>query len=478
MFKIPPPVASLRTSVLLLRSLSGSRLAACFLAVLSLLILQDPVALDGATAPAADIRRDAVVQAIEKISPSVVNIRTITKRERQGFFFDWWRDNLAPFTQELPPQYSAGSGVIIDETGFVLTNIHVVEGASQIWVRLWDGTEIQAVLIAGARKSDIALLKLRGKTGQKFPVATLAKDDDLLLGETVIALGNPFGLGNSVSRGILSAKSRTGQLDPDTPQEISDWIQTDAAINPGNSGGPLINLQGAIIGINVAIYRQGQGIGFAIPAKKVREALAEIYTPEQIHSLWFGAQVAPESGQLKVVEVQAGSPAEKAGLKTGDTILKLNQNPVSSFTQFIDDLSRPGENKPSSVLVQRGKDQFNLTIKLLSEKSVFNADLIRKKIGARVALLSAEVAESQALLTTEGLLITTVDPGGPAAKAGLHPRWVIQAIDGQPANDLVSAARLLYSKKKGERVLLTIVAERILRTVVQLHTGEVTLQVN
>lgn len=450
----------------------------CLLAALGLVAPPfSPAPLLSAATP-ADLRRDAVVQAIEKISPSVVNIRTLTKRERRGFFFDWWRDNLAPFTQELPPQYSAGSGVIIDETGFVLTNVHVVEGASQIWVRLWDGTEIQAVLIAGARQSDIALLKLRGKPGQKFPVGQLAEDDDLLLGETVIALGNPFGLGNSVSRGILSAKSRTSQLDPDTPQEISNWIQTDAAINPGNSGGPLINLQGEIIGLNVAIYRQGQGIGFAIPVKRVREALAEIYTPERIHSLWFGAQVAPVQESLKVLQVQAASPAEKGGLKTGDLILKLNQNPIASFTQFVDDIARQGAHKSSTLLVQRGKEQLNLSVQLVPEKNFFNADLIRKKIGARVVALSPDLAEDQALLSTAGLMITAVDSGGPAAQARLQPRWVIQAIEGQPATDLVSAARLLYSKKKGQSVSLTIVAERNLGALVQLHTGEVTLTVN
>ncbi|MBI4324302.1 MAG: trypsin-like peptidase domain-containing protein, partial [Chloroflexi bacterium] len=158
----------------------------------------------------ADVRRDAAVEAIERVMPSVVNISTKTVVQRRGYFYDWWRDNWAPFYQELPPQYSAGSGVIIDEEGYVLTNVHVAEGAQEIWVKL-SGKEprvIRAQPIVGTAKTDVALLKLLGEPGEKFSAATFAADDDLLLGETVMALGNPFGLGGSVSRGILSSKPR------------------------------------------------------------------------------------------------------------------------------------------------------------------------------------------------------------------------------------------------------------------------------
>jgi len=209
------------------------------------------------------------------------------------------------------PQYSAGSGVIIDEEGYVLTNVHVVEDATEIMVTLSDKRSYPADLVIGTRKSDVALLKIRAKPGEKFVPVEFAADEDLLLGETVIALGNPFGLGGSVSKGILSAKTRRS-----SPQEgmleMEDWLQTDAAINPGNSGGPLVNLDANLIGLNVAIFREGQGIGFAIPVKRVTEALGEIFTPENIAK--FDAFVFYTQGDLFSAASKDGSnPMSKEG---------------------------------------------------------------------------------------------------------------------------------------------------------------------
>src|SRR5688572_17874661 len=268
---------------------------------------------------APDTRRDETVRAVERAMPSVVNISSKTLIRQRGFFYDWWRNNWAPFYQDLPPQYSAGSGVIIDEEGYVLTNVHVVEDATEIVVTLTDNRSFPADIVVGTRKSDIALLKLRAKPGEKFVPVQFAPDDDLLLGETVIALGNPFGLGGSVSKGILSSKTRRT-----SPQEgmleMEDWIQTDAAINPGNSGGPLVNLDAQLIGLNVAIFKEGQGISFAIPVKRVAEALGEIFTPETLRSLWFGSRFRSTTNGIVVAHVTEGSPADKGGLREGDIV--------------------------------------------------------------------------------------------------------------------------------------------------------------
>src|SRR6476620_7383005 len=253
-----------------------------------------------------EMRRDETVRAVEKVMPSVVNISTKTVPRQRGYFFNWWRDNWSPFYQELPPQYSAGSGVIIDEEGYVLTNVHVVEDATEIMVTLSDKRSYPADLVIGTRKSDVALLKIRAKPGDKFTPIRFAPDDDLLLGETVIALGNPFGLGGSVSKGILSSKSRRPPTENE-PLEVEDWLQTDAPINPGNSGGPLVNLRGELIGVSVAVYREGQGIGFAIPVRRISAALAEMYSPETLESLWFGARVRPGALPLTIVSVQPES---------------------------------------------------------------------------------------------------------------------------------------------------------------------------
>ncbi|MEK7686640.1 MAG: trypsin-like peptidase domain-containing protein [Verrucomicrobiota bacterium] len=411
----------------------------------------------------ADVRRDAAVEAIERVMPSVVNISTKTVVQRRGYFYDWWRDNWAPFYQELPPQYSAGSGVIIDEEGYVLTNVHVAEGAQEIWVKL-SGKEpriIRAQPIVGTAKTDVALLKLLGEPGEKFSAATFAADDDLLLGETVMALGNPFGLGGSVSRGILSSKPRRTSAG-NKRLELEDWLQTDAAINPGNSGGPLINLRGEIIGLNVAIYREGQGIGFAIPAKRLSEALAEIFTPE-IKSLWFGARFHGKTNGIVVVSVEAGSPADKAGLQPDDAILRVNQRIPQNVFQLNRELITVGDSEDIPLAVQRGQERKNVTVRLIPEKEFFNAALIREKLGATLQELTAELAERMGLSSAAGLIIAGVDKNGPAEKAGLQRGLLIQAIDGQIPEDLTAAAKVLHGRKKGEKVQLSVLMPRPLR---------------
>jgi serine protease Do len=412
------------------------------------------------TAFPADIRRDATVEAVERGMPSVVNIATKTRVERRGYFYDWWRDNWAPFTQEMPSQYSAGSGVIIHEGGYVLTNVHVVEQADEVWVNLSDGRIIPAKRLVGFLKTDLALLKLLGKPGEKYTAAKFAADDDLLLGETVLALGNPFGLGGSVSRGILSAKNRRMTSSEGEPLDVQDWLQTDASINPGNSGGPLINLRAEVIGINVAVYQKGQGIGFAIPVKQVSGALAHIFTPVLVEQLWFGARLKAGSPPLKIIEVNPKSPAEKAGLKPGDVIVAINDKTPKNLIEFNGELISAGEEHPVSLVVQRGMERKNLSLRLLSEKTIFNAELIQEKIGVTVQPLTTELAETLGVNLTGGLIIADVEKNSPAAQAGVQRRSIVLGIDGQSIQDIPSAAKLLYAKKKGEEVVLNLAAER------------------
>ncbi|MBI3415330.1 MAG: trypsin-like peptidase domain-containing protein [Verrucomicrobia bacterium] len=426
---------------------------------------------------ADDIRRDATVQVVERVLPSVVNIMCRTQRERRGYFYDWWRDNLMPYSQKLPPQLSAGSGVIVDEAGYVLTNVHVVEEADEILCKLSDGEIVPAEIIRGTRKSDIALLKLVSKTPRKFAAAKFAAPDDLLLGETVIALGNPFGLGGSVSRGILSSKNRRATAAEGESLEVPDWLQTDAAINPGNSGGPLINLRGEVIGINVAVYRQGQGIGFAIPIKQVSETLADIFTPEIVSSLWFGARLAGGVLPLKVAEVQSGSPAEKAGLRAGDAIVEIDRKTPKSLIDFNAELLAAEDERPVSLVVERAGGKKNLSLQLIPLANFFNADLIKQKLGATVQPLTPESAERFRVRITSGLIVTAVEKNSPAEAADLQKRYIISAIDGEPTVDALTAARILYSKKKGDRVALTVTVERSNGNFLNRETGRAVVTV-
>ena len=417
----------------------------------------EPDAPDG-----PDPRRDAVVAAVAKVMPAVVNIGTETIIEVRDPLANLFEQFWGPYYRRRPPQaqYSLGSGVIIDEEGYVLTNDHVTRRASRIWVKLTDeagGKTYEAELVAGSERTDVALLRLKTRPGERFTAVRFAEDDDLLLGETVLALGNPFGLGGSVTRGILSSKSRRPP-EENAPMGIEDWLQTDAAINPGNSGGPLINLRGELIGLNVAVFREGQGIGFAIPEKRVAEALAEIFSPA-LGKLWFGARVRPSGSGVRVSRVEPGSPAARAGLKKGDVILEVNGEPPGGFVAFTRKLLASGPDRDIDLMYRRGTVRRHAVVRLVPEAEVFNARLIRKKTGLSVQELTRDLAESLGLWTTQGLVVAGVEPDSPADQLGIVPGNVVLALDGQRVDDVVSAARLLHARKAGEKVAVELLIQ-------------------
>jgi len=429
--------------------------------------------------PAAqpDIRRDATVAAVEKVMPGVVNIGTKTRRERRGYAIDWFRDNWIPFTQELPPAESAGSGVIIDEDGWILTNAHVVEDADEIWVRLHDGRILQAKLETGTRKSDVALLKLRAPAGEKFPAVKFAGDDDLLLGETVIALGNPFGLGGSVSRGILSSGPRRAPLD-DQPLRPADWLQTDASINPGNSGGPLINLRGEILGMNVAVLKAGQGIGFAIPAKRIVAAISELIVPEVTNKrLWFGARFRPGSQPVSVMDVQPESPADKAGLRVGDQLLRIQNHTPRSFFDALLTLTEEGSKGDVTLGIRRGGEPRDVTIRFVKLESHFNSALVQKRLGFGVEELTPARADQLGLNPKAGLIIKDVEAGTAADRAGLKPGMILRGVDNLATSDVVEAAKLVSPRKAGDRVRLDLLIQVQRGNFVQTMTRAIELTV-
>jgi len=425
-------------------------------------ILQPP--LTGAPAISGenqDVRRDASVEAVQRVMPSVVNIATETIVQSRDSMDGLFREFFDPYYRRRPPntQYSLGSGVIIDEEGFVLTNFHVVGRASKVWVKLADGREYEAEKLVGTSFTDVALLKIKTKNNEKFTPVKFAGDEELLLGETVLALGNPFGLGGSVSKGILSSKSRRPPSENE-PLDVLDWLQTDAAINPGNSGGPLVNLRSELVGINVAVYREGQGIGFAIPVKRVSQALSEIYSPEVLESLWFGARVRPGSPPLQVTAVQMESPAGKAGLRAGDSILQVNGKTPKGFIDLNRELLAAKDKKDVTLAVQRGSDKRSITLRLVPEKSFFNTELFRKKTGATLQEITPDLARNMGLARVQGVLVGGVDNGSPAAQADLKAGMMVTGIDGQALTSIVSAAKLVYSKAKGDKVALEVIFPR------------------
>jgi serine protease Do len=423
-----------------------------------------------------DVRRDATVEAVQRVMSSVVNIATEEVVPIRDPLENLFRDFFDPYYRHRQPntQQSLGSGVIIDEEGYVLTNFHVVGRARRVWVKLHDGREFEADKVAVSSSTDVALVKIRARNEQKFVAIRFAEDDDLLLGETVLALGNPIGLGGSVSKGILSSKTRRPPSDNE-PLDVPDWLQTDAAINPGNSGGPLTNLRGDLIGINVAVLNQAQGIGFAIPVKRVTEKLAEIYSPEGLDGMWFGARVRPGSLPLQVAAVQLESPAGKAGLRPGDLILRVNGEAPRSFIDFTGTLRDAQDQRDLAILYQRGAEKRTVVVRQVPEQTFFNAELFRKRVGVTVQSLTPELALNMGLSRTRGLRITAVDRGSPAAAADLQRGMVITSIDGQSAEDVVLAAKKIHVKNKGEKIRLELIVPIQRGNFIRLNQGVVDL---
>jgi len=341
-------------------------------------------------------------------------------------------------------------------------------------VKLWNGEiyDAEPVVVYTSQK-DVALLKIRAKPGEKFKAIKFAKDDDLLLGETVLALGNPYGLGGSVSRGILSSKNRRPPSG-DEPLDVQDWLQTDAAINPGNSGGPLINLRGELIGLNVAVYReeQGMGVGFAIPVKQLSAALSDFFTPELTDSIWFGATVKAGPYPLTVSAVQPGSPAEKAGLRAGQEILEVNGKAVAGVVSFNRQLTA-NESRPATLTVMEKGVRRTLQVQLVSFEN-----LIRTKLGLTLSSLTPEMAPLFKAGPGEGLFVEAVEKNGPADSVQLQNGFLITAIDGQRTGDLMTVANILSRKKSGDRVQLSVVVRRrVANGYTQLQQGTATVQV-
>lgn len=443
---------------------------------MELLVLAVVLGMGGAPAQSGegDLRRDSTVIAVEKVLPAVVNIGTLT-RERADPYDQMMRDFFGYGRRAPDTVYSSGSGVVIDEEGWVLTNFHVVRDAVQVRVTVaGEGEPIEARVIAASEANDLALIRLEGGAGRRFRAVSFAGADDLLLGETVIAMGNPYGLGGSVSRGILSSKTRRTARDGET-MEVEDWLQTDAAINPGNSGGPLVNLRGELIGINVAVLAQAQGIGFAIPVKRIEAVLSEMCAPEVTRGLWFGAVARGTRPPVVIDQVRKGSPAETAGLHPGDEVISVDGQPVPSLVQFYREVGT-ASGGVSKVGVRRNGERRELTVRLVDEAKVFHADYVRERTGMLLERLPEDLGRQLRLNPSMVWLVAGVDSDGPAEAAGVRKGQFVTAIEGQAAGDLVGLGRLLSRRKAGEHLGLELLTARRRGMVVQIGESRARLR--
>jgi Do/DeqQ family serine protease len=316
-------------------------------------------------------RRTPVVVAVEKVSPAVVNISTIVTERVTPFFpfhgEDFFKDFFPDLFSQQYTRSSLGSGLIVDGAkGYAVTNHHVVARATEIKIITADQKEYRARVIGSDPRSDLAVLQI--EKDQRLPEVRLGNSDDLMIGETVIAIGNPFGLSHTVTTGVVSAIDRSVRAEE---QVYRHFIQTDASINPGNSGGPLLNIEGEIIGINTAIYQKAQGIGFAIPVNKVRRVVSELLKSGEVRVPWLGVEVQELTPDLKkafqlnehlsgilVSDVIQGSPAARSDLKRGDVLTRIQNVSLKEISDYTDALSEftPGEQLRLTI-IRKGQER-------------------------------------------------------------------------------------------------------------------------
>ena len=399
------------------------------------------------------------LQALEQTSKGFIRIGEIAMpatvflkmtlcsppQEEYGNPFDFQGDDFferffgnVPFNRPRGPSMVSGSGFFISEDGYIVTNYHVIKDAKQITAVLNDGREFSAVLKGTDPRTDLAVLKVEG---DHFPFLKFGDSNALKVGEWVVAIGSPFALQSSLTKGCVSAKGRQDL----GIAALEDFIQTDAAINPGNSGGPLLNIYGEVIGVNTAIMTQTggySGTSFAIPSKMAQHVAEQIIQSGVVKRAYLGVLLQPVDKDLAeamnldkqegilISDVVKGSPAEKAGLKQGDIILAYDNKPIKTMTKFRNEIAMmpPGSTLTLTILRNGKKIQIAASTGSQSEEEVISAEVIQK-LGLDVENLTPEFASRFGYGSDlSGVVITRVKPGSIAAAAGLRPSFIITGV--------------------------------------------------
>jgi serine protease Do len=414
----------------------------------------------------------------KKASPSVVNISAVkvvkagTRQVPMPFGpNDPFKDFFDRFFKDMVPkdfkQQALGSGFIIDKDGYILTNNHVVEKSDEIKVKLSDGKEFVAKIVGRDPKTDLALIKIDAER----PLTPLPMGDSekLEVGDWVVAIGNPFGLGHTVTAGIVSAKYRNigaGAYD--------NFIQTDASINPGNSGGPLLNTAGEAVGVNSAIYSQSGGsigIGFAIPINMAKDLLPQLKQGKVVRG-WLGVMIQKITPELKnklglkeekgalVADVTSKGPADKAGIKRGDVIISFDGKEIKEMNDLPLIVASTPVGKAVAVEVWRKDRKESLQVKIGELKEDEKVQAAAKEEGAELGMslqeLTPELAKNLGIQEKGGLIVVQVEEGSPAAEAGIRKGDVIVEVDQTPVKTVEEFSRKVEKYKKGDTILFLV----------------------
>jgi len=447
-----------------------------FLFSLMLSILVLPVwSLNAAERITAKDWRNGFVEVAKKVKPSVVAIRserTVSVSPGEGFGEDFFKGT--PFEDFFkqhggPPvkrkQMGEGSGVIVDQKGFILTNNHVVAGAEKITVHLFDGRELVGTVRGTDSRTDLAVVHVEATD---LPVAALGDSDKIQVGEWAIAIGSPFGLEETVTVGVISAKGRSGL----GTGNYEDFIQTDASINPGNSGGPLVNIDGEVVGINAMIIQPGQGIGFAIPINLARTIMLELIKTGKVIRPWVGIGLQDISSDLMkffnlkekegalISQVYAGSPAEQAGLKVGDVVIEVDGAKIKNSQDVVREvLKKKVGQKVNFVVLREGQRvEISVTTAQMPEKIGERgpAKPTQEWFGLRVSNVTPDVAKQLGLTKTEGVVIVGVQPNSTAQAAGLRPGDIVLEVNHQKIFNEKEYRAAMEKTKREQGVLLLI----------------------
>lgn len=422
----------------------------------------------------------AIMQVAKQTIPAVVHIELTERQEVANPFSPFAND---PFLQrffggrQLPKKFKrevkgVGSGMIIDAAGYILTNEHVVGGATKIEVLLANGHKYIARVVGTDSKTDLAVIKIDAK--EALPYVTLGDSDKVEVGEWVVAIGHPRGLDQTVTHGIISAKHRRGITDPSSYQ---DFLQTDAAINPGNSGGPLLNLRGEVIGVNAVIASQTggfEGIGFAIPSNMAAYAARALMAHGKIERAWLGVsmqEITPDLAKtlgvdmargVLIAHVVQGGPAEQAGLKKGDVVVAYQGRNVASADALRNAVAITPLGQEVKLTIMRGgqKQELTASVKNLEEATKTLLAAVQKRLGVTVRPVSPAEAEKYGLEAQQGVIITRVDSNSALGKAGLEVQDVLLAINAQPIATIEDLVDVVSALKPQQRITISALDHR------------------
>ena len=398
------------------------------LAALLLILLAVPARTLAAPLPS---RRSDIVEVVEKVAPAVVNIAAEqTVRRERSLFDDFF------FGLDRRPAKSLGSGVIIDPKGIILTNDHVISGASKILATTKGGRELECEVVGSDADNDLAVLRVK-KGGSTLPTIRMGTSSDLMIGETVVAIGNPFGLSNTVTAGVLSALGRS--VPGENQRVYNDFIQIDAPINPGNSGGPVVNIQGDMIGVATAIIGGAQGIGFAIPVDRAKRIVADLVRFGHVQPVWIGLHghtvTSPEDEDrprgFRVRSVEPDSPAARAGIRQGDQIVSVDNTAIDSQEAFETALSTRGPGHSMKIVLKNSSGERTVTLSGQMPPADYGMHLLREELGMTVRPARG------------GLRISIVNGRGAAARAGLESGDLLLALNGTEVNDAEDVNKVL-----------------------------------